>query len=205
MPRPSRHIRSVPRPAPDYGDRAYWRGTIKMSLSKFFVLCVLHQKPMHGYEVVQAVERTSNGCCSPSEGTVYPVLNDGKPALGLHFEDPEQEKALRGLSLLSAKKVLYVANVSEADLGQGETPHVKAVRDVAEREGAEVVVLPAIRQLLSGDIRRSLRRRRITAMLAPAFSRECAASEEAWPRPCGAFSNRFTSASSFSRPTKLES
>jgi PadR family transcriptional regulator PadR len=69
-------VRSVPRPMPDYTDRAYWQGTIKMSLSKFFVLCVLHQRPMHGYEVVQAVERTTKGCCSPTEGTVYPVLNE---------------------------------------------------------------------------------------------------------------------------------
>lgn len=64
------------RPVIDYTSRAYWRGTIKMSLSKFFVLGVLHQKPMHGYEVVQAVERMTNGCCSPSEGTVYPMLNE---------------------------------------------------------------------------------------------------------------------------------
>jgi PadR family transcriptional regulator, regulatory protein PadR len=69
-------IGSVPRVTLDYTDPAYWQGTIKMSLSKFFVLCVLHQKPMHGYEVVQAVERTTNGCCSPTEGTVYPVLNE---------------------------------------------------------------------------------------------------------------------------------
>ncbi|MBD3897278.1 PadR family transcriptional regulator [Halomonas sp. ML-15] len=47
-----------------------------MSLSKFFVLSVLHRKPMHGYEVVQAVERSTKGCCSPSEGTVYPMLNE---------------------------------------------------------------------------------------------------------------------------------
>ncbi|MGF1625900.1 MAG: PadR family transcriptional regulator [Alphaproteobacteria bacterium] len=47
-----------------------------MSLSKFFVLGVLHQRPMHGYEVVQAVERTTRGCCSPTEGTVYPMLNE---------------------------------------------------------------------------------------------------------------------------------
>lgn len=76
MPQASRHTRATPRPVPDYGDRAYWQGTIKMSLSKFFVLCVLHRKPMHGYEVVQAVEKTTKGCCSPSEGTVYPVLNE---------------------------------------------------------------------------------------------------------------------------------
>ncbi|MCE8050347.1 PadR family transcriptional regulator [Halomonas daqingensis] len=61
---------------PDYSDPSYWRGTIKMSLSKFFVLSVLHRHPMHGYEVVQAVEKSTNGCCSPSEGTVYPVLNE---------------------------------------------------------------------------------------------------------------------------------
>ncbi|MBA2781079.1 PadR family transcriptional regulator [Billgrantia kenyensis] len=61
---------------PDYSDPSYWRGTIKMSLSKFFVLSVLHRKPMHGYEVVPAVEKSTNGCCSPSEGTVYPVLNE---------------------------------------------------------------------------------------------------------------------------------
>ncbi len=76
MARPVKTLRAVPRPSPDYTDRAYWQGTIKMSLSKFFVLSVLHQKPMHGYEVVQAVERTTGGCCSPTEGTVYPVLNE---------------------------------------------------------------------------------------------------------------------------------
>jgi DNA-binding PadR family transcriptional regulator len=68
--------KAVERPAVDYTDRAYWSGIIKMSLSKFFVLCVLHEKPMHGYEVVQAVERTTKGCCSPTEGTVYPMLNE---------------------------------------------------------------------------------------------------------------------------------
>ena len=26
--------------------------------------------------VVQAVERTTKGCCSPTEGTVYPMLNE---------------------------------------------------------------------------------------------------------------------------------
>ncbi|MBN8917115.1 MULTISPECIES: PadR family transcriptional regulator [Xanthobacteraceae] len=47
-----------------------------MSLSKFFILCVLHQRPMHGYDVARAVEATTNGCCSPAEGTIYPVLRE---------------------------------------------------------------------------------------------------------------------------------
>src|SRR3546814_513641 len=72
----SSRLASVPRNAPDYTSRSYWAGTIKMSLSKFFILCVLHERPMHGYEVARAVERTTNGCCSPTEGTIYPVLRE---------------------------------------------------------------------------------------------------------------------------------
>lgn len=67
---------AVTKPVPDFLSRAYWNGTIKMSLSKFFILRVLHQKPMHGYDVARAVERTTNGCCSPTEGTIYPVLRE---------------------------------------------------------------------------------------------------------------------------------
>jgi PadR family transcriptional regulator, regulatory protein PadR len=66
----------VARAAPDYASRAYWTGTIKMSLSKFFILRVLHDRPMHGYDIARTVERTTNGCCSPTEGTIYPVLRE---------------------------------------------------------------------------------------------------------------------------------
>ena len=64
------------RPRVDYTSREYWNGIIKMSLSKFFILCVLHERPMHGYEITRAVERTTRGCCSPAEGTIYPVLRE---------------------------------------------------------------------------------------------------------------------------------
>jgi DNA-binding PadR family transcriptional regulator len=66
----------VARAAPDYTSRAYWASTIKMSLSKFFILRVLHDRPLHGYDVARAVERATNGCCSPTEGTIYPVLRE---------------------------------------------------------------------------------------------------------------------------------
>lgn len=64
------------KPRPDYTDRAYWNGIIKMSLSKFFILRVLHDRPMHGYDIVQAVEHVTSGCCSPSEGAIYPALKE---------------------------------------------------------------------------------------------------------------------------------
>lgn len=60
----------------DYTDRAYWAGLIKMSLSKFFILCVLNSRSMHGYEITKAVEQSTDGCCSPTPGALYPVLKE---------------------------------------------------------------------------------------------------------------------------------
>lgn len=65
-----------PSPRVDYRSRAYWAGTIKMGLSKFFLLRALHDGPMHGYDLARAVERMTGGCCSPSEGALYPVLRE---------------------------------------------------------------------------------------------------------------------------------
>jgi DNA-binding PadR family transcriptional regulator len=69
-------LRPVARLPVDLTDRAYWSGTIKMALSKFFVLRVLHDGPSHGYDIARAVERVTSGCCSPTEGGLYPVLRD---------------------------------------------------------------------------------------------------------------------------------
>ncbi|WPB83878.1 PadR family transcriptional regulator [Sediminicoccus rosea] len=63
-------------PRVNYASRDYWAGTIKMGLSKFFILRVLHDGPLHGYDIARLVERTTNGCCSPTEGTIYPVLRE---------------------------------------------------------------------------------------------------------------------------------
>jgi GTP-binding protein YchF len=70
-------------------------------------------------------------------------LNDGKPvrALGL---SPEDKLVIRDLFLLTAKPVLYVANISEGQIGKEDSdPFVKKVREMAAKEGAEVVVLAA--------------------------------------------------------------
>ncbi|MTI08941.1 PadR family transcriptional regulator [Curvivirga aplysinae] len=61
---------------PDLLSRVYWNGVIKMSLSKFFILCVLQNRSMHGYDIAREVEKRTNGCCSPTEGAIYPILKD---------------------------------------------------------------------------------------------------------------------------------
>jgi ribosome-binding ATPase len=46
---------------------------------------------------------------------IRPVLDSGKPAITVRVDDPEQKKVLKGMGLITAKKVLYVANVSDED------------------------------------------------------------------------------------------
>ena len=41
---------------------------------KYVILKLLKDKPMHGYEVMKALEERTRGCYKPSPGTVYPTL-----------------------------------------------------------------------------------------------------------------------------------
>ena len=41
---------------------------------KFVILRLISEKPMHGYEVMQALKEESCGCYEPSPGSVYPTL-----------------------------------------------------------------------------------------------------------------------------------
>lgn len=70
-------------------------------------------------------------------------LEEGQPARTFVIEDEEKDFT-KELSLLSAKPVLYVANVGEDDLGKAaENPHVKAVMDKAAGEKAVTVPISA--------------------------------------------------------------
>lgn len=59
-----------------YQSKEYWAGLIKMSLSRFFILHVLHKEPLHGYEITKRVADITYGCCAPTEGGLYPVLKE---------------------------------------------------------------------------------------------------------------------------------
>ena len=72
---------------------------------------------------------------------VLDALSDGRPVRGLEF-DAEDRKILRSFQLLTAKPVLYVANVAESDLPEGDNAWVAALRATVEEENAgEVVVI----------------------------------------------------------------
>lgn len=66
-------------------------------------------------------------------------LNNGGPARTLQMGEDEKE-VIRDLFLLTAKPLLYIANVSEADIHRGNA-HVDAVKKTAESEGSECVIM----------------------------------------------------------------
>jgi hypothetical protein len=71
---------------------------------------------------------------------VHYVLAEGRPVRALEL-DADEGRVLRGLQLLTAKPVLYVVNVAEGDLPEGDNEWVGGVREAVEAEGAGEVVL----------------------------------------------------------------
>ena len=57
--------------------------------------------------------------------------------------DEEEYDYVKSLDLLSFKPVIYAANVSEDDAASEDNEYVKAVRELADREGSQVVVISA--------------------------------------------------------------
>ncbi|MCL2556048.1 MAG: redox-regulated ATPase YchF [Firmicutes bacterium] len=70
------------------------------------------------------------------------ALEKGKAARSLIYTKNEQAM-LDSFYLLTAKPVIYCANISETDIIKGENEHVKRVKEHALKEGAGVVVLCA--------------------------------------------------------------
>ncbi len=69
---------------------------------------------------------------------VRPILEAGKPIRGAKLEgmDGEQVKALKGLGMISAKPMLYVANVDEND-PHGRGPLAMKVREYVKGHGGD--------------------------------------------------------------------
>ena len=57
--------------------------------------------------------------------------------------DEEEQKILSGFRLITAKPIIYVANVSEEDIMMGENEYVKMVKEYAASEKSEVVMICA--------------------------------------------------------------
>ena len=72
-----------------------------------------------------------------------PVLEEGKPARSIDWNEDEQ-KIVRGLFLLTSKPVLYVANVAEDDMADPESSkYFQQIKEFAAAENADVIGISA--------------------------------------------------------------
>jgi GTP-binding protein YchF len=74
---------------------------------------------------------------------LHALLAKGEPIRGKSYT-PDEMRWLHELHLLTDKPVVYVANVAEADLKKEtahETSYIQRVREIAQREGAGVIVV----------------------------------------------------------------
>lgn len=72
---------------------------------------------------------------------ILPILNEGKPARLVELTQ-EEKAIIKPLGLLTAKPVIYAANVSDEDLATGND-WVNQVKQQAETENAKVVIISA--------------------------------------------------------------
>ncbi len=73
------------------------------------------------------------------------MLEEGKLTIDYHSDDKEEMEFFNSLDLLTAKPVIFAANVSEDDIADdGESnPNVAAIREYADKTGSEVFLICA--------------------------------------------------------------
>ena len=70
------------------------------------------------------------------------ALEEGNPVRSLDFNE-EDQKYVNKAQLLTSKKMLYIANVGEDEIGDDENDKVKTIREYAAKEDSEVIVISA--------------------------------------------------------------
>ncbi|HET7322215.1 MAG TPA: redox-regulated ATPase YchF [Longimicrobiaceae bacterium] len=69
------------------------------------------------------------------------ALSAGEPARSVELSD-EDERIMRSFNLLTTKPVLYLANVAESDLPEGDNEYVRALREAVEASGERAEIIP---------------------------------------------------------------
>ena len=70
------------------------------------------------------------------------ALEEGNQVRSLDFNE-EDQKYVNQAQLLTSKKMLYIANVGEDEIGDDENDKVKTIREYAAKEDSEVIVISA--------------------------------------------------------------
>src|SRR3989442_11942552 len=82
-------------------------------LLRYYILHKIAQKPIHGYEIIQDIDRQTEGCWRPGAGSLYPILKK-LVSEGLIKADPEPSaEATRRVYHMTPKGVESLAHAKE--------------------------------------------------------------------------------------------
>ena len=60
----------------DLENPKYWKLLVNQSMMRYFLLKSLEDKATHGYALSSVINMISGGLSKPSQGTIYPALNE---------------------------------------------------------------------------------------------------------------------------------
>jgi DNA-binding PadR family transcriptional regulator len=102
---------------PGWGKRFFGRGDLKYALLELLV-----ERPMHGYEMMKALQERTGGMYTPSAGSVYPTLQ--------MLED----RGFVTVSDTEGKKVYTITDTGRAFLAEGQSEEEGDPRRAALRQ-----------------------------------------------------------------------
>jgi hypothetical protein len=90
---------------------------------------------------VEKVARTDKTFAREADvlAKIIKALENGIPVRNLEWNDAEDEKLVSSMNLITAKPVLYAANISEEMIENGDT-HLTALEGFAKKEGMDLFV-----------------------------------------------------------------
>ena len=71
----------------------FWKSLINIGLTRILVLKVLTKGPNYGYGILKELEYITSGCCTPTYGTIYPIL---KELTKEGYAEVSEDKQLKG-------------------------------------------------------------------------------------------------------------
>lgn len=54
----------------------FWKSLINIGLARILVLKVLSKGPNYGYGILKELKSITSGCCTPTYGTIHPILKE---------------------------------------------------------------------------------------------------------------------------------
>ncbi|MDP6607343.1 MAG: PadR family transcriptional regulator [Dehalococcoidia bacterium] len=110
----------------------YWDQNVRRSISRLFILSALAGRPMHGYELTQAVAEGSGNCCAPSDAAIYPAIRDLSEGGFITCEAVSQGARQRNVCTLTDRGFDALSAATEA--WGNVLPHLARVIDETEAE-----------------------------------------------------------------------